>query len=392
MKSLTILGATGSIGQSTLDIVRRHPDRFRIEALVANANVEQLAADARSVGARLAVAADESRYAALKDALAGSGIEVAAGEAAVRDAAARDVDLVMGAIVGVAGLTPTLAAVEAGNTVALANKECLVSAGELFMRRARERGVDVIPVDSEHSAIFQCFEPHNAAHVEKITLTASGGPFRTRTLSELHDVTPAEALKHPNWDMGAKVTIDSATLMNKGLELIEAYHLYPVNADQLEAIIHPQSIVHSLVAYEDGSVLAQLGMPDMRTPIACALAWPERITTPVERLDLVRLGQLTFEAIDEERFPAPKLALAALKRAGNATTVLNAANEVAVGAFLDGRIRFTDIVPLVERVLDRAEGAGMFGHLETLDDVWQADAFGREMAHDEMARSLQFQS
>ncbi len=392
MKTLTILGATGSIGQSTLDIVRRHPGRFRIEALVANANVEQLAADARATNARLAVTADETRYAELREALAGTDIEVAAGEDAVREAAARKVDMVMGAIVGVAGLAPTLAAVEAGNTVALANKECLVSAGELFMRRARERSVDIIPVDSEHSAIFQCFEPHNAARVEKITLTASGGPFRTRSLSELHDVTPQEALKHPNWDMGAKVTIDSATLMNKGLELIEAYHLYPVRADQLEAIIHPQSIIHSLVAYEDGSVLAQLGMPDMRTPIACALAWPERIETPVERLDLARLGQLTFEAIDEERFPAPALALSALKRAGNATTILNAANEVAVAAFLDRRIRFTDIVPLVERVLERAERAGVLGHLDTLDDVWQADAFGREMAREVMARSLQPQS
>ena len=388
MKTLTILGATGSIGQSTLDIVKRHPDRFRIEALVANANVERLARDAIEVGARLAVTADERRLDDLKAALAGSDVEAAAGEAAVLEAAARPVDLVMAAIVGVAGLKPTLAALEAGNTIALANKECLVSAGELFMRRAAEKGVAVIPVDSEHSAIFQCFERENAARVEKVTLTASGGPFRTRPLESLHAVTPEEALKHPNWDMGVKVTIDSATLMNKGLELIEAYHLYPVSADQLEAIIHPQSIVHSLVSYVDGSTLAQLGMPDMRTPIACALAWPERIETPVERLDLAALGQLTFEPVDDARFPAPKLALEALKRAGNATTILNAANEVAVQAFLEGRLRFTGIVPLVAETLEAAERDGMLGHLDSLDDVWEADAFGRRKAM-ELAQSLQ---
>ncbi len=388
MKTLTILGATGSIGQSTLDIVKRHPDRFQVEALVANANVERLARDAIEVGARMAVTADARRLDDLKAALAGSGVEVAAGEQAVLEAAARPVDLVMAAIVGVAGLKPTLAALEAGNAIALANKECLVSAGELFMRRAAEQGVPVIPVDSEHSAIFQCFERENAAQVEKVTLTASGGPFRTRTLESLHAVTPEEALKHPNWDMGVKVTIDSATLMNKGLELIEAYHLYPVSADQLEAIIHPQSIVHSLVSYVDGSTLAQLGVPDMRTPIACALAWPERITTPVARLDLAALGQLTFEPVDEARFPAPGLALAALKRAGNATTILNAANEVAVQAFLEGRLRFTGIVPLVAETLEAAEREAVLGHLGSLDDVWAADAYGRRRAT-ELARALQ---
>ncbi len=388
MKTLTILGATGSIGQSTLDIVRHHRDRFAVEALVANANIARLAADAREFGARVAVTADESRLEELRDALAGTGIEAAAGEEAVLEAAARPVDMVMAAIVGVAGLKPTLAAVEAGNTVALANKECLVSAGELFMRRAEERGVRVVPVDSEHSAIFQCFERRNGASVERITLTASGGPFRERDLESLCEVTPEEALKHPNWDMGAKVTIDSATLMNKGLELIEAYHLYPVSADQLDAVIHPQSIVHSLVSYVDGSTLAQLGVPDMRTPIACAMAWPERIEAPVERLDLVALGRLTFEAIDPARFPAPSLALAALKRSGNATTILNAANEVAVEAFLGGRLRFTEIVSLVTETLDAAEREGMLGGLSDLDDVWQADSYGRRRAR-ELAPVLQ---
>ncbi len=387
-KRLTILGSTGSIGQSTLDIVRRHPERFTIEALVANANIGRLAADAREFGARVAVTADESLLEPLREALAGSGIAAAAGEAAVLEAAARPVDMVMAAIVGVAGLKPSLAALEAGNTIALANKECLVSAGELFMGRARQLGVDVVPVDSEHSAIFQCFEPHNARQIEKITLTASGGPFRTRSLESLRNVTPQEALKHPNWDMGAKVTIDSATLTNKGLELIEAYHLYPVEAGQLDAVIHPQSIIHSLVSYVDGSTLAQLGMPDMRTPIACAMAWPQRISAPVARLDLVELGALTFEPVDAGRFPAPSLALAALEKAGNATTILNAANEVAVAAFLEGRIGFVRIVPLVAEVLERAGPDGVFGHLRDLDDVWAADAYGRQKAR-ELARELQ---
>ena len=381
-KRLTILGATGSIGQSTLDVVRQHRDDFTIEALVANANVAQLAADAREFGAKLAVTADPNRYTELKDALAGTGVEVAAGPAAVLEAAARPVEQVMAAIVGVAGLEPTLAALEAGNTILLANKECLVSAGELFMARAKARGVAVVPVDSEHNAILQCFERDNAASVEKVILTASGGPFRTRPLEALVDITPEEALKHPNWDMGAKVTIDSATLMNKGLELMEAYHLYPVSTAQLDAIIHPQSIVHSLVAYADGSVLAQLGTPDMRTPIAVALAWPARLPTNVARLDLTALGRLTFEPIDEERFPAPRLALETLQRGGSAGAILNAANEVAVAAFLARRLRFTDIVPLVARVLDTAERENVIGPLASLEDVRAADAYGRAKAEE----------
>ena len=281
-----------------------------------------------------------------------------------------------------AGLEPTLAALEAGNTILLANKECLVSAGELFMARAKARGVAVVPVDSEHNAILQCFERDNAASVEKVILTASGGPFRTRPLEALVDITPEEALKHPNWDMGAKVTIDSATLMNKGLELMEAYHLYPVSTAQLDAIIHPQSIVHSLVAYADGSVLAQLGTPDMRTPIAVALAWPARLPTNVARLDLTALGRLTFEPIDEERFPAPRLALETLQRGGSAGAILNAANEVAVAAFLARRLRFTDIVPLVARVLDTAERENVIGPLASLEDVRAADAYGRAKAEE----------
>ena len=380
MKTLTILGATGSIGQSTLDVVRQHRERFVVEALVANANVAQLAADAREFGARLAVTADPERYGELRDALFGTGIEVAAGPEAVLEAAARPVDMVMAAIVGVAGLAPTLAALEAHNTILLANKECLVSAGELFMTRARALSVPVVPVDSEHNAILQCFERENAQAVERIILTASGGPFRTRSLEELESVTPEEALRHPNWDMGAKVTIDSATLMNKGLELMEAFHLYPVGVEQLDAILHPQSIVHSLVAYADGSVLAQLGAPDMRTPIAVALAWPERIATNVRRLDLAQLGQLTFEPIDERRFPAPGLALAALARGGSAGAILNAANEVAVEAFLRHELAFTRIVSLVAEVLGAAERENMIAPLASLDDVRAADSYGRTKA------------
>ncbi len=386
-RRLTILGSTGSIGQSTIDIVRHHREQFPVEALVANTNIKQLAADARALGASIAVTADESRYDELKDLLAGSGVEAAAGQQAVIDAASRPADMVMAAIVGAGGLQPTLAAASQGTTIALANKECLVCAGELFIRDANGAGASVIPVDSEHSAIFQCFEARNAAQVHKVTLTASGGPFRARSLSQLQEVSPEEALKHPNWSMGPKVTIDSATLMNKGLELIEAYHLFPVSVDQLGAVIHPQSIVHSMVSYVDGSVLAQLGVPDMRTPIACAMAWPGRVHSPVESLDLVAVGQLTFEAIDSKRFPAIDMCLGALRCGGSATAILNAANEIAVAEFLSQSIGFVAITTLVECALSRAERDNMLGALGSLEDVWEADAYGRRIAV-ELAREM----
>jgi 1-deoxy-D-xylulose-5-phosphate reductoisomerase len=387
-KRLSILGSTGSIGRSTLDVVLSHPDAFEVEALVANSNVALLAEQARAARARLAVTADAARLEELRERLAGSGIACAAGSEAVTEAASRPVDMVMAAIVGAEGLRPTLAAVAAGATIALANKECLVGAGELFMRRVRAAGVRVIPVDSEHSAVFQCLEERNLDRVARITLTASGGPFRTRSLADLGAVTPADALKHPNWSMGRKVTIDSATLMNKGLELIEAFHLFPVGVERLAAVIHPQSIVHSMVAYCDGSVLAQLGVPDMRTPIAAALAHPARIATRVESLDLSEIGTLTFEPIDARRFPAPSLCLSALSRGGSAPTILNAANEVAVAEFLSQRLAFLAITSLVERVLDRAEGEGMIKDLGSLEDVWAADGFARRVAG-ETARGLQ---
>lgn len=390
VKRIVILGATGSIGQSTLDVIRRHPDRFTVEALIANSKVEALARDAVAVGAKCAVVADASRYGDLKAMLAGSGVEAAAGEAAVVEQASRSADLVMAAIVGASGLKPTLAAARSGTNVALANKECLVSGGELFVREAKAAGAAIVPVDSEHSAIFQCLEMRNLDEVERITLTASGGPFRTQPLHKLKSVGPAEALRHPNWSMGPKVTIDSATLMNKGLELIEAFHLFAVGPERLSVVVHPQSIVHSFVAYRDGSVLAQMGMPDMRTPIACALAWPDRIATPVERLDLARIGSLTFEAVDDERFPAVKLCRWALTRGGSATTILNAANEIAVAEFLSQRLGFLAITSLVEAALEKAEGAGMVAPLNSLDDVWVADSYGRKVAR-ELAQTLQTQ-
>lgn len=351
MKSLSILGATGSIGQSTLDLVRRQPDAFSVEVLTAQANVDGLAQAAKDVKAKHAVIGDESHYAALKAALAGTGIEVSAGRAAVIDAAACGADWTMASIVGCAGLEPVMAAIRRGGTIALANKESLVSAGDVLMAAVRDHGATLLPVDSEHNAIFQCFERENAAQVRRVILTASGGPFRQLDADMLCKVTPEQAVKHPNWSMGAKISVDSASLMNKGLELIEAYHLFPVSVDQLDVIVHPQSVIHSMVEYQDGSVLAQLGSPDMRTPISYCLAWPDRMPAPVERLDLAKIAQLSFEEPDLVRFPCLQLAKDALAQGRGAPAILNAANEIAVAAFLDKRIGFMDIPSVVESVL-----------------------------------------
>jgi 1-deoxy-D-xylulose-5-phosphate reductoisomerase len=386
-RRLTILGATGSIGTSTLDVLAQHPASFEVEALVGNRNVAALAKAAQACRARLAVTADPALYGELKSMLAGTGTECAAGPRAVVEAAARPADMVMAAIVGADGLEPTLAAARQGATIALANKECLVSGGEVFTRAAEAAGARILPVDSEHSAIFQCLEPENLDQLERITLTASGGPFRTRSREELARATPADALKHPNWSMGRKVTIDSATLMNKGLELIEAFHLFPVELAQLAVVIHPQSIIHSFVSYRDGSVIAQLGVPDMRTPIAYALAWPRRIAAPVKPLDLAEIGTLSFETVDAERFPAINLARHALRCGGSAATILNAANEVAVAAFLAEELGFLSITELVGRTLARAERDGAVAALSSLDDVRAADRYGRAMAG-ELARHL----
>jgi 1-deoxy-D-xylulose-5-phosphate reductoisomerase len=376
VRSLTILGSTGSVGRNTVDLVGRAPKAFSVEALTGNSNAALLADQARRLQAKLAVVGDPRVYRPLKEALWGTGIEVAAGREAVIEAASRPAERVMASIVGAAGLEPTLAAIRRGAIVALANKECLVSAGEIMVGEVQRHGATLIPVDSEHSAIFQVFDRDNAAAVEKIILTASGGPFRTWERAAMARVGPAQAVAHPNWDMGAKISVDSATMMNKGLELIEAYHLFPVAKDEIEIIVHPQSVVHSMVAYADGSVLAQMGSPDMRTPIAFALAWPRRMATPAPRLHLSEVGTLTFEAPDPDRFPALRLARHALESGGASPTVLNAANEVAVHAFLAGEIGFLDIARIVEETLD---GIG-WQPLAELADVFAADREGRRWA------------
>jgi 1-deoxy-D-xylulose-5-phosphate reductoisomerase len=369
--SVTILGATGSIGASTLDLVRRNRDRYRIEALTANGNAGALAKLAREFGARFAAVAETGAYRELKEALSGSGIVAAAGEEALVEAAQRPASWVMGAITGAAGLRPTLAAAERGTMVALANKECLVCAGSLFMRRAEAAGSTVLPVDSEHNALFQAMGCGRRQDVRRVILTASGGPFRTWTGEAIAAATVAQALKHPNWSMGPKVTIDSATLMNKGLELIEAHHLFALPSEQIDVLVHPQSVVHGLVEFRDGSVVAQLGAPDMRIPIAHCLAWPERIDGPAPRLDLAQVANLSFEPPDIERFPALGLARKALEARGSATTVLNAANEVAVAAFIDGKLPFLGMAALVESTLEAAKEIGR--ELESVDHALAVD-------------------
>ena len=351
IRRVTVLGATGSVGASTLDLVGRDPERFPVEALTAGSNVERLIELARLHRPRFVAIADESRYGALKDGLAGTGIAVGAGDAAVMEAADRPAGWVMAAIVGSVGLKPTFAAIRRGALVALANKESLVCAGALMTDEAKKRGAKLLPVDSEHNAIFQVFEDLRRDSVEKLVLTCSGGPFRTWSLERMAKATVAEAVKHPTWSMGSKISVDSATLMNKGLEVIEAHHLFGVPEERIEVVIHPQSVLHSLVAYRDGSVLGQLGTPDMRVPISYALAWPERIETPAARLDLAKVGQLTFEMPDPIRFPALELARRALQTGGAAPTILNAANEVAVHGFLTGRLDFLDIAKVVESTL-----------------------------------------
>lgn len=375
-RSVSILGSTGSIGCNTVDLIKRNPERFNVQALSANRNVALLAEQARELKPKVAVVADPDCYGALKEALSGTGIDVAAGPEALTEAALRPSDWVMAAIVGTAGLEPTFKAVERGAIVGLANKECLVSAGDVMIGEIKRHGATLIPVDSEHSAIFQVFDFDDPAKVRRIILTASGGPFRDKTLEEMASMTPDQAVAHPNWDMGAKISIDSATMMNKGLELIEAYYLFPVREDQIDILVHPQSVIHSLVDYVDGSVLAQMGTPDMRTPIAYALAWPNRIETPAPKLNLEEIGNLTFEAPDEKRFPALRLAREALKKGGNAPTVLNAANEIAVAGFLDKRIDFLEIAAIVEKTLENAPHCA----IGTLDDVLDVDAGAREIA------------
>ena len=382
-RKIAILGATGSIGKSTLDLVERNPAEFAVTAVTAATNVEALADIARHTGASLAVIADEARLNDLRSLLAGTNIAAAAGEAALIEAAAGDADVVIAAIVGCAGLEPVMAAVNAGRTVALANKEALVTAGALMTDAATASGATLLPVDSEHNAIFQCLAGSSGKDVAKIILTASGGPFRTASAETIAAATPAQAVAHPNWSMGAKISVDSATLMNKGLELIEAHYLFGLPSPRIDVVIHPQSVIHSMVEFIDGSVLAQLGSPDMRIPIAYALAWPKRMDTPAERLDLATIGRLDFGAPDLQRFPALGLAREALEAGGAAPIVLNAANEVAVASFLQNDIRFPDIARTVQEALNDAN----YDAPRSIGDVLQIDRMTRERAQAMMKAS-----
>jgi 1-deoxy-D-xylulose-5-phosphate reductoisomerase len=378
-RKISILGATGSVGTSTLDLVERHPERFEVIALTAAKNVDALADAALRTEARLAVIDDANLLPDLLKQLKGSGCRAATGREALIEAAAGEAEWVMAAIVGCAGLEPVMAAIEAGRTVALANKESLVTAGELMIAAARNSGATILPVDSEHNAIFQCLAGSRSSDVARLILTASGGPFRTKSRDEMAAVTPEQAVAHPNWSMGAKISVDSATMMNKGLELIEAHHLFGLPSERIDVLIHPQSVVHSMVEYVDGSVLAQLGSPDMRIPIAYALSWPERMETPAEKLDLARIGSLSFEAPDVERFPALRVARSALEAGGAAPIVLNAANEEAVAAFLGRRITFLGIVRTVEEALARTSAAEPRSIADVIDIDRRARALAREL-------------
>jgi 1-deoxy-D-xylulose-5-phosphate reductoisomerase len=380
VKTVTVLGATGSIGDSTMDLLRGARGRYRVEALTANSNVEVLVKLAREFDARFVAVADPARFGELKDALAGSGIECGVGESAIIEAASRPADWLMAAVSGAAGLKPALAAVDRGTTIALANKECLVCAGDFFMQRAAKAGACILPADSEHNALFQALSSGNRDELMRVIITASGGPFRTWAAPDIEKATLAQALKHPNWSMGRKITIDSASMMNKGLEVIEAACLFALTPDEIDVLVHPQSIVHGMVEFSDRSVVAQLGTPDMRTPIAHCLGWPERIAGPATKLDLASIGQLTFEAPDFTRFPALRLAYDALKTGNGATTVYNAANEIAVAAFIGEKIRFGAIARLVEATMNGWVRAGNLAPLTSADDAIAVDHNARNMA------------
>jgi 1-deoxy-D-xylulose-5-phosphate reductoisomerase len=380
VRSVTVLGATGSIGDSTLDLVRGGRERYRVEALTGNSNVEGLAKLAREFDARFVAVADPSKLGKLKDALCGTRTECGAGESAVIEAAARPADWVMAAVSGAAGLKPALAAVDRGATVALANKECLVCAGDFFMQRAAKAGACILPADSEHNALFQALSSGNREELLRVIITASGGPFRTWAAADIEQATLDQALKHPNWSMGQKITIDSASMMNKGLEVIEASYLFALAPDEIDVLVHPQSIIHGMVEFSDCSVVAQLGVPDMRTPIAHCLGWPDRIKGPAAKLDLAKIGQLSFEAPDFERFPALRIAYEALRSGGGATTVFNAANEVAVAAFIAGKIRFGAIARLVEATIEGWIRSGNLAPLSSADDAIAVDHSARNKA------------
>jgi 1-deoxy-D-xylulose-5-phosphate reductoisomerase len=381
VRSVSVLGATGSIGDSTMDLLRAAPERYQVEALTGNSNVHGLAKLAKEFDARFVAVADPSRLTELKEALAGTRTECGAGESAIIEAAARPADWVMAAVSGAAGLKPALAAVDRGATVALANKECLVCAGDFFMQRAQKAGACILPADSEHNALFQALSSGNREEVVRVIITASGGPFRTWDPADIEQATLAQALKHPNWSMGQKITIDSASMMNKGLEVIEAAYLFTLTPDEIDVLVHPQSIVHGMVEFSDRSVIAQLGAPDMRIPIAHCLGWPDRITKgPAARLDLAKIGQLTFEEPNLERFPALRIAYDALRTGRGATTVFNAANEVAVAAFIAGKIKFGAIARLVEATIESWIRSGNLAPLASADDAIAVDHSARNKA------------
>ncbi|MFA4995394.1 MAG: 1-deoxy-D-xylulose-5-phosphate reductoisomerase [Bdellovibrionales bacterium] len=380
-RTIAILGSTGSVGCQTIDLIARNPEAYEVVALTANKNVKTLAEQARLLNAGLAVVADESQYAALKEALGGTNTKVAAGAKAVEDAAAMESDWLMSAIVGAAGLPGTLAAAKRGGTIAFANKETLVCAGPLMMELVKKAGATLLPVDSEHNAVFQVFDFDHKDGIARLILTASGGPFRSLSREQMAKMTPEQAVKHPVWNMGAKISIDSATLMNKALEIIEAHFLFQLPREQIDVLVHPQSVIHSMVEYRDGSILAQLGSPDMRTPIGFCLAWPERMETPVPKLDLAKIGQLTFEKPDPKKFPALEFAQEAMVKGGITPAVMSAANEVAVQAFLDKRIGFLDIERIVGTILSKAPAAA----LTDLDVLRDADADARAKAKELIA-------
>ena len=380
VRTVTVLGATGSIGDSTMDLLRASPERYQVEALTANSNVEGLAKLAKEFGARFVAVADASKLGELRDALAGTDVASGAGESAIVEAAERSADWVTAAVSGAAGLKPALAAADRGATIALANKECLVCAGDFFMDRAAKAGATVLPADSEHNALFQALASGNREELVRVIITASGGPFRTWKAADIAQATLAQALKHPNWSMGQKITIDSASMMNKGLEVIEASYLFALSPDEIDVLVHPQSIVHGMVEFSDRSVMAQLGTPDMRTPIAHCLGWPDRIVGRAASLDLAKIGSLTFEAPDYERFPGLKLAYDALRLGNGATTVYNAANEVAVAAFVAQKIRFGGIAQLVEATLNAWVRAGNLAPLSSADDAISVDHSARNSA------------
>jgi 1-deoxy-D-xylulose-5-phosphate reductoisomerase len=383
-RRISILGVTGSIGASTVSVIETMGrDRFDVVAVSGNSNIAALATSARRLGAEVAVTADPGRLADLRAALSGSGVEAAAGPEALLEAASRPVDWVMSAIVGAAGLAPTLAAARTGATIALANKECLVAAGDLFLAEMARSGAQLLPVDSEHNALFQLTGDSRETPIERLILTASGGPFRDVSRAEMARVTVAQAVAHPNWSMGRRISIDSATMFNKALEMVEAWHLFPIAPEQIEVVVHPQSIVHAMVGYSDGSILAHLGPPDMRVAIGHALAWPERRALPVERLDFARLGRLEFQAPDLERFPALGLARAAMARGGVAPCVMNAAREVALDAFITGDIGFLDMAPLVGEAMARLDGLPT---ARNLDDIFVADAQARRVGRELVKR------